>query len=353
MLTTQQILVEAYQRGHAWNPAFPSLQNLDLGRVTKMDGSERDAKDLIASRQASDVNMDTLVAAFHAGRQPLFDGDIGPATQALAALPRCAMPDFAPPAGASFHYDYPELQGAVESYQRWAEARDYQQVPQPAEYVGGSGSWPKGCDPERPNWHSVRVSMLTSGASTHQKGILAEVLKMVELTEAEVGQSVRHILDGDPSKAEHDVRFQGIAGSVIGFAYFPTPNSCNQTVTARIDNGFNARAPVLAELLTHEYKGHSDGLQHTRGGIMNPSIGSPTVRSTWLNDPHTSTKKRFFGGVAIPTTPGGPGPGPTPIGQKVFIRTQGGANEVVAMADFTAKKNDVLGRYIYVPAPEV
>jgi hypothetical protein len=212
------------------------------------------------------------------------------------------MPDFAPPPGASFHDDDPDLQGAVESYQRFAEAG----------YVGGSGSWPKGCDPNAPNVHSVIVGINTSAASSEQKAIIDEVLKMVEETEAEIGQSVRHVRDGSVSRPQHDVRFQFISGGVIGFAYFPDPNTCNQVVTARIDNSFNARATVLAELLTHEYKGHSDGLEHSRGGIMNPSIGSPTVRASWKGDPHESTKTRYFGGVAIPTAPGPTDPPPPP-----------------------------------------
>jgi hypothetical protein len=136
---------------------------------------------------------------------------------------------------------------------------------------------------------------------------------MVEETEAEFGQHVRHILNGDPKTCEHDVRFQYIAGGVIGFAYFPNPNNCNQVVTARIDNSFDARTTVLAELLTHEYKGHSDGLEHSRGGIMNPSIGSPTVRATWKGDPHESTKRRYFGGLPVPTTPTTTTPPPGPI----------------------------------------
>jgi hypothetical protein len=288
MKSTKDILVEAYLTGHAWNPdpEYANLRNLDPGRVAMMDGSEADAKLLVRSRQLSDSNYDLLVQSY-LKRFPDYDGGIGPATQALVSLPRCAMPDYAPPPGASFHYDNPELQAAVISYQEFAE------------YKGGSGSWPKGCDPEWPNVHSVRVCLNDSAASSSQKTILDDVLRYVEETEAEMGQHVRHIRNGDPKQAEHDVRFQNIPGGVIGFAYFPSPNNCNQNVTARIDNTFNARLAVLAELLTHEYKGHSDGLEHTRGGIMNPSIGSPTTRATWISDPHQSTKTRYFGGVPV------------------------------------------------------
>ena len=277
--------------GHAYNPKYPNLQNIDEGRVALMDGSEEDARQLVQSFQELDVNVSRLVAAFH-GRELDPDGSVGPATMGVMAFRRCAMPDYAPPPTASFHYEDPDLQAAVESYQRFAEAG----------YVGGTGSWPKGCDPQHKDVHSVVVGIDTSNASTYQKGIMDDVLRYVEETEAEIGQSVRHVRDGSFSKPQHEVKFQFIAGGVIGFAYFPDPNTCNQTVTARIDNSFDARLPVLAELLTHEYKGHSDGLEHSRGGVMNPSIGSPTERATWKGDPHEKTKTKYFGGVAIPTT---------------------------------------------------
>lgn len=290
------------QFGHAWGN--PALRDIDAGRAALMDGSEADYRQLVRSFQELDANVADLVARVH-GRELSADGDVGPATAAVMQYKRCSLPDFAPPPGASFDYGDPELNAAVESYQRYAAAG----------YVGGSGSWPKGCDPTQKDVHSVVVAIDTSNASAHQKGIMAEVLKYVEQTEAEMGQAVRHVLDSSFSRPQHDVKFQFIAGGVIGFAYFPDPDTCNQTVTARIDNSFDARAFVLAELLTHEYKGHSDGLEHTRGGIMNPSIGSPTARSSWKGDPHEKTKTRYFGGVALPGPIPGPtpGPGPNPV----------------------------------------
>jgi hypothetical protein len=309
-----------HQFGHAWNPAFPNLWNIDAGRAALMDGSESDYRDLVRSFQQLDANIAAMAAHYH-GRPLIDDGDVGPATNAVFHFRRCSMPDFAPPAGAAFHYEDPELQAAVESYQRFAEAG----------YTGGSGSWPKGCDPAQPDVHSVVVRLDSSSASSHQKSILADVLRYVEETEAEMGQAVRHVVDGTYENPQHDVKFQFIAGGVIGFAYFPDANTCRQTVTARIDNSFDARLPVLAELLTHEYKGHSDGLEHTRGGIMNPSIGSPTARASWKGDPHERTKTRYFGGVAIPGPTPAPVPTPTPTpgpgdpwhGAEILIRRAG------------------------------
>lgn len=343
-MTPTDRLLWAYRFGHAWNPAYPNLLNLDEAAVAKMDGSEADAHSLIASWQSLDANVNRLVNAFHR-RELVPDGDIGPASEAVMGFSRCAIPDYAPPPHASFHYDNPELQKAVESQQRYAEAT-------------GSGSWPVGCDPQNPKVHSVVVGIDTSNASSSQKSIMADVLKYVEETEAEIGQSVRHVLSGAVSP-QHDVKFQNIPGSVIGFAYFPDPNTCRQTVVARIDNSFNARLAVLAELLTHEYKGHSDGLQHTNGGIMNPSIGSPTARASWKNDPSFRRKKAFFGGEPIsPPVPPAPPAHPPVTGSLYAEAFALGGIVIRGDVQFDGKWKyvatpDGSGKYKLVPKAEV
>lgn len=287
--TPTEIAQWLQQFGHAWGDE--SLRDIDAGRAAMMDGSESDYHALVRSFQELDANV-AVMAGYKHRRELAADGDVGPATLEVMAFPRCAMPDHAPPPGARFAYDDPELQAAVESYQQFAD-----------EYKGGSGSWPKGCDPQVPNYHSARANVQMGGASAHQKSTWAECSKMVEDCLGEMGHSIRHILEGDLKECEHDVRFQSIAGSTIGFAYFPTPNTCAQVVNARIDNGFNPRSSILAELYVHEYQGHSIGLQHTRGGIMNPSIGSPQNPPSFKGDTSEATVRRYFGGVAIPKTP--------------------------------------------------
>jgi hypothetical protein len=301
-----KVLVDAYKTGHAWNLAYPNLQNLDLAAVEKMDGTEQDARDLVASRQASDLNADYLVNRFH-NRPIQYDGDIGPATLVLVDIPRCPLPDHAPPPHASFDYGDEDLNGAVRSYQEFAE------------YVGGTGSWPKGCDPDYPNVHSVVTFFDDRNASASQKAVLTEALKYTEACEAEIGQHLRHVRPPATfANPQHHVTFGPIPGSVIGFNYFPTPNQCRQTVQGKIDSTFGASAITLANLLTHEYKGHGDGLQHTRGGIMNPSIITINPLS-WIGDPHEKTKKRYFGGVPVPTTDSPPPPPPPPPGSDVVV----------------------------------
>src|SRR5688572_17724886 len=109
-MTLTERLLWAYRHGHAWNPAYPHLQHLDEAAVAKMDGSEQDAKDLLASWQQSDINVETLVWAEHGGRALQPDGIIGPASKAVMAMKRCPLPDYPPPPHATFHYDNPDLQ---------------------------------------------------------------------------------------------------------------------------------------------------------------------------------------------------------------------------------------------------
>ena len=348
-MTPTERLLWAYRFGHAWNTAYPNLQNLDEAAVAKMDGSEADAHSLIASWQRLDINVSRLVNAFH-GRELIPDGIIGPASEAVMAFSRCAMPDYAPPPNAAFRYDDPDLQAAVESYQRWAEA-----------YVGGSGSWPKsGCDPQRMGIHSTRVNIDDTAASAHQKSILKEATGYVEKCEAEFGQAVRHNFNGSKTDCETDCRFQFIGGSVIGFCYFPEPDTCDQVITCRIDNSFDVSPITTANLLEHEYKGHGDGLQHTNGGIMNPSIITYNPL-TWKGDKHESTKRRYFGGEPIPplTPPVPPTPPAHPsVTGSLFGEPFAGGFVIRGSLKFAGQWNYVAepegdGKYKLVPQAQV
>lgn len=320
-MTNQELLIEAYQRGHGWNPAYPNLQNLDAGRVALMQGNETDARDLIASRQASDINFELLVQAFHK-RTPVIDGDIGPATRQLVELPRCPMPDFAPPPNASFHYDDPGLQKAVESMQRAAAM--------------GSGSWPA-CDPERKDANSFRVRIDMSRAPSKVEGYIEEALKHVVAAYAEMGAAVRYIL-GTSGDCEISKKFESLAGSTIGWNYFPDAGTCNQ-ITGRFDTGYAPEMNWWANLECHE-TGHGVGLQHTRGSIMNPSINL-IWPLTWKGSPSESSLKRFFGGVPIATPTDPTDPTPTPGG-------------VAFRGDFVLEVDGKpMGRFHLVPRPEV
>lgn len=305
MASKSTILVEAFKK-RAGDPKFPNFRNLDLARVKKMDGTEPDAKDLIRSYQNSDDNYSALVLAFHK-RVPDFDGEIGPATEALAEIRMnpelaCPMPDFPLPPGATFDTGDPELNAAFESQQR-AEAM-------------GSGSWPS-CDPTRTGVNSFRVNLAMANCPSTVKAYLDKALEAVVKAYAEIGCALRYVKDGDPKECEISKKFQSLAGSVIGWNEFPNPGTCNQVINGRLDTGY---APsdyrYWANLECHE-TGHGVGLQHTRGHIMNPSI-LLVWPLRWFGGPSESTMRRYFGGEPVPVT-GEPLP-PPPTGDKHWFK---------------------------------
>jgi hypothetical protein len=294
-MSPSQILVEAYKRGRAWDPAYPNLLNLDEAAVAKMDGSEQDAQLLVKSLQESDINYDTLVLAFHE-RMPDYDGVIGPATEKLVAIPRCPLPDHAPPPNARFYYDDPDLQAAVESMQEAA--------------ASGSGSWPSsGCDPERRGMHSIRVRLNPAGMPATVRTYHEEALRHVVAAYADIGLSVRYLLDAN-SPAEITKVFQRLSGGTIGWNYFPR-GGCTP-ITGVLSNSYapSDGGKLWANLECHE-TGHGVGLQHTRGSIMNPSI-LLVWPLTWRGSPSESVLQRYFGGQPIPGRPKPDEPKPPP-----------------------------------------
>jgi hypothetical protein len=253
---------------------------------------------LVRSLQLSDANYDPLVLAFHK-RLPQYDGELGPATEKLVEIPRCPLPDFAPPPNASFHYDDPGLQRAVETMQANAT---------------GSGSWPA-CDPYAAGLpHSFRVRIDPARIPSNWKAHQADIFRAVVDCYAEIGAALRYLFDST-SDCEIAKRFEGLAGSVIGWNEFPTPNTCNQTINGRLDTGYDPSDwRYQANLEAHE-TGHGVGLQHTRGHIMNPSILLIWPLS-WKGGPSHSTIARYFGGepIGMPEPPAPPPPSPVPPG---------------------------------------
>lgn len=291
-----EILVRAFEV-RQFDPAFPNLANLDRGRVALMDGSEEDARQLVESLQRSDANYNVLVQAFHQ-RDPNYDGIIGPATKLLVDIPRCPLPDFPPPPGASFHYDDPNLQAAVESQQRAAA------------FVG---SFWRGCDPQRPDIHSLVIGIDARKAPSVFLQNQEKILSARVAAAAEIGVAVRFIIN--PRFLEGLQQYQvyyNMPGDVIGTNYFPQANSCGQIPNGSMDSSYNPSDWRLHACLgCHESEGHGFGFNHTNGGTMNPSI-LLTWPLTWKGDPSWNVAKRYYGGEPlVPVTPP-PGPGPIP-----------------------------------------
>jgi hypothetical protein len=278
-MSDQELIQKLWDTGNFWHGAEAlNVKQSQLHTLTLDDAAVQEA---VASFQASDVNMVGLSQLYHK-RPPHADGDVGPATRQLAMIPRCPIPDHAPPPNASFHYDDPKLQAAVESMQRYAEA--------------GSGSWPAaGCDPERQGVHSIRVRINMAGCPAAVKAYIQESLAAVVKAYAEMGCAVRYILDAN-SPAEIVKHFEGMSGGIIGWNYFPQAGTCSR-ITGAFNNSYAPSMQTWANLECHE-TGHGVGLQHTNGGIMNPSIVT-IWPLTWVGDTSHNRMRAFFGGVPI------------------------------------------------------
>lgn len=290
MIDRTRLLASLFRYGYFWNPATPetlNVQQSDLARLTLDDAVVKDA---LRSWQLADANFDALAFLLHL-RAVIADGDAGPVTAAMLDVPRCPMPDYPPPPGAAFDFGDPGLNQAVESMRAAAM---------------GSGSWPS-CDPDRPGVNSFRVRINTSRIPSTVQGYFDKALKAVVECYAEVGCALRYIT-GASGDCEIEKRFEALSGSVIGWNEFPQPNTCNQTISGRLDTGY---APsdyrYWANLEAHE-TGHGVGLQHTRGHIMNPSILLIWPLS-WKGGPSEASMNRYFGGLPIPV-PGDPVPPP-------------------------------------------
>lgn len=280
-----------WDHGHFWNPKCPNALNVKQGDLLLLDSGAKAYQEAVASYQEADANLVGYSWAIHK-RAPMYDGITGPATMATASLKRCPMPDHPPPPHATFQYADPALQRAVESYQRSAAAT-------------GSGSWPaQGCDPLHTGGHSIRVNIDLSRCPATIKGYIAQSLAAVVAAYADIGLAVRYLHDG--SEAEIVKQFESLPGSVIGWNEFPQPGTCNQDVQGRLDTQFIPDMEEWANLECHE-TGHGVRLEHTQGGIMNPSL----IRFwplNWRTTPSFPTLKRYFGGepIAPPTPPGPP-----------------------------------------------
>lgn len=342
-MTDSEILIEAFRRGRSWNPEYPNLLNVDEAAVRKMDGSESDAKLLVKSLQESDANYDPLVLAWHK-RPPEFDGEIGQATKDLVDLPRCPLPDFAPPPNARFHYDDPGIQAAVESMQRAAAF---------------TGSYWRGCDSARPDIHSLVIGIDAKNAPSVFLQNQEKILEARRACAAEIGVAVKFVIN--PQSLEGLQQYQvykNIPGGVIGMNYFPNSNSCGRIPNGSMDSSYNpSNWQYHACLGCHESEGHGFGFNHTRGGIMNPSI-LLTWPLTWKNDPSWNVAKQYYGGVPLtPPTPPIP-PAHPPVTGSLFAETQAsGKISIRGSVQFDGKWNYIAepagDRYRLVPKAEV
>jgi len=252
-------LKRLFELGHFYNPLHPNGHNVKVSDLIKLTFHDQIVKDALQSFQ-------------HIMSGPEKEhGELGPLTVNLFDIPRCGFPDYHPPG----------TRGAV-----------------------GTGSWPQPCQKDGVTY-SMNKSGMPSKFNTTWDTL---VLKPVIDTYGKVG--LRLIpFTGTTGQANIRCSFTFLPGSTIGISEFNNEN-CSDSVYSHLDTSFAPNEATEASLVCHEW-GHCMNLNHTRGGIMNPSLSNQDTFEGWTpSDPSWNTLVKFFGGTPIDPVPG-PGPGPT------------------------------------------
>lgn len=333
MKTDLQILEQVHDWGHFYSPAALAIGHVRRNELAVFKLDSPVAKAALASLQRfMAADMQPLVYKHHR-RALVPDGAVGPATRELASSPRCPFPDYAPPPGASFHYDDPDLQTSVERYQQWKAT--------------GSGSWPAGCK-GRAGIHEITISFDTSLMPSAVRPWWDEIKARLIAGCAAVGILLIEVPVGQSANIR--MSWRGLAGSTIGLAEFNN-GTCGDSVFCYLDPGFAPSLVMVLILLMHEV-GHNLNFEHSgtdaEGNyfIMHPSIRN--VPPHWVQrdnagkityrDIRYAKAKEFFGGepIAPPVPPPPPAPGPTPI-------------PIPASGELFMDGNGVRTRYLVVP----
>lgn len=293
MIAPKQVLLDAIRTGQQWNPKYPELHELTEADVSKLSLMHPLAKLLIKSRQESDGNYPTLVRGVY-GREPDFDGELGLATELLLNIPRCPIPDYAPPPKAKFRYQDPALQQICRRMQDRAAT--------------GAGSWPMGCHGGKD--HEVTVSYDLKGLPQKVIDWWPTIKKHNADAVAAMGLRVIEV----PLGQRANVTFypKSFFGSTIGMAQF-NDGTCGDSVFCTISPRYNPNLRMTLILFMHEF-GHTMGFTHSNRFIMNSSIMDvPEFWVQWgpngqlvYKDVRYDMGKKFFGG--FPLDPVSPNP---------------------------------------------
>lgn len=276
MMTDQEIIRLLFDTGHLNYPKGKGKVVFSYGETTlgTLRLNSMGVVDAIASYQDfMGQSLEPLSMAHHS-RPAIVDGRIGPATRELLDMPRCGCPDYG---HAHDHYGEP-VQPAV-----------------------GTGNWPRCHDIG--DFHAATVYVDESGMPSFLKPVFDEVWKRTVAAYDEIG--LRFIRVDDHDDANIDFSFVNRSNGWIGLAIVGRGQSCGSQIWCRYLAKYKPSNVVgsWTELVMHEL-GHNCGLNHSRGGIMNPSLitGLP---ASWDRDPSESILKRYYGGKPIPTGPDG------------------------------------------------
>lgn len=259
-----------FELGHFFNPRFPDCLNVTPKDLPKLTFNDAVVKNAYLSFQDMMGVSENLFS------------QVGPGTEDVFEMPRCGVPD----------YHHPEeLKGKV-----------------------GTGSWPEPCQKAGVTYRIDKSNMPSKFKDTFDEKVMARVVA----TYGKVGLRLIPFTGSGKPNIDCDWRF--LAGSTIGLTYYNN-GRCTDVCPSYLDSSFAPSEAALCDLITHEW-GHACNLNHTRGGIMNPSLGS--VSEPWKgwteSDPSWNTLKRFFGGEPVDPVPGpGPNPGPARVTLPVLL----------------------------------
>lgn len=309
-LTEQAAIEKLFELGHFANPAKLDTFNVERSDLPKLGFNDPVVKQAIASYQAfMGADGDRLSNEHHA-RPMIHDGEVGPATLALFEVQRCAVPD-------------------------------YRREPLPAV---GTGNWPR-CHGIG-NFHAAKVYINRRGMPSFLAPVWDQVWENTVRAYEDIG--LRFVETDDPNSHNTSINFVGSSSGWIGLAIVGRGQGCGSKIWSRYlatYRGGSTAASITQQwtsLVKHEL-GHNCGLEHSRGGVMNPSIvnGLPT---SWKGDPSEPQLKRWFGGEPIPGDE--PEPPQPPPGDESHL---GIAMSVVVPEDLKPGKYD----FIAVPRPVV
>ncbi len=270
MLTDSELKQRLWDYGHFFSPEALAIDKVKEEDLPMLSLDDKVVKAATRSMQTfmSPV-MDHLTMKLG---QPLgsYVGEMDEPTRLMMEVPRCGQPDFLDP----------EKRKAI-----------------------GAGSWPEPCQKAGVKVHLNKQRM---PSQIPIDAVIADVVAAY----ASVGLKI--IFVNSATEANIDTYWTPLAGGTIGIAQFNS-RSCSGRVWCKLDTGY---AGYMRSLIAHEW-GHNCNLEHTRGGIMNPSIlPDPSPFGWHKTDPSYSTLKRFFGGDPLvpdqppPIDPGDPKPPP-------------------------------------------
>ena len=312
-MTEQEAIRRLWDFGHFANPGKPNAWNIEEDDLPALKFSDPEVKDAVASYQDFLGDQFDAFAFDHHARVGIVDGEVGPATQDLLKMERCAVPD-------------------------------YLREPLPAV---GTGGWAR-CHGVG-NFHRATVYINHGQMPGFLKPVWPKVWANTVASYRELG--LDFVETQDASQHNTSLSFVGSSSGWIGLAIVGRNQSCGSKIWARFlatYRGGSSEASITTQwtsLIKHEL-GHNTGLGHSRGGVMNPSIvnGLPV---SWKGDPSETLLRRWFGGEPIPGgNPDPPEPPPPPSG--------GGSAPRVSLS-VTVPEGFKPGTYdlVAVPRPQV